>query len=234
MSKNLISKMICEFLGALAIVFFGCGAVAWGHLPGGENLLNNIPWVFGLTISVMIYAVGHISGAHFNPAVTLAFALVRRFPWRQLPFYWLAQFVGAIVGAACILYFSPETSNLGVTQTHLPMLKAILFEALLSFFLMFVIISVATDSRAVGTMAGAAIGITVAMDAFIGGGFTGASMNPARSFGPALMEKNFSDLWIYFLGPCLGTCTAAGLYERIRCEAVVADSNSDQDAKGCC
>ncbi len=234
MSKNLFSKMIAEGLGAFAIVFFGCAAITWGQLSGAEDLLSQVPWVFGLTITVMIYAVGHISGAHFNPAVTLAFTVVGRFPKRELPFYWFAQFSGAILGALAIFYFSPQNQIAGVTLFTLPVFKAVLLEALLSFFLMFVIIAVATDSRAVGIMAGAAIGITVVVDAFVGGQWTGASMNPARSLAPALLAGRLEGLWVYFLGPTLGTCLAAFLYEWIRCDHIEPDSISNQDAKGCC
>lgn len=232
MNKNLSHKMAAEFLGSFALVFFGCSAIALAQLPGNTTLLADIPWIFGLTISLMIYAVGHISGAHFNPAVTLAFATVGRFPRGEVFVYWVAQFSGAILAALLISYFLPEAKSLGTTLSTLTSLKALFLETLLAFFLMLVIISVATDSRAIGIMAGAAIGITVTTCAFIGGPLTGASMNPARSFGPALIAGQFQDLWIYFIGPPLGACCAAFVYEWIRCET--RDSQTPTQAKGCC
>lgn len=229
-SKSLIKKSIAEFVGAFAIVFFGCGAIVVGALQSNSILLANVPWVFGGVVSIMIYALGHISGAHFNPAVTLGFAVVKRFPFWEVPIYWGAQFLGGIVAAFLLLFLFPESPIFGATIPSLITSKALFVEGVLTFFLMFVIISVATDSRAVGTMAGLAIGLTVALDAWLGGGLTGASMNPARSLGPALLENRFEYLWIYFLGPGVGACLAALLYEGIRCE----NSKEKQDAKGCC
>lgn len=216
MSNRLPSQLVAEFLGALAIVFFGCGAITVGHFYNNTDLLGQVPWVFGLTVGVMVYAVGHISGAHFNPAVTLAFAATRRFPVRHVPFYWGAQFLGALAGALLIRYLLPEATVIGVTSTTLPIVKALMVEAILTFFLMFVIISVATDSRAIGTMAGASIGVVITVDAFLGGSLTGASMNPARSWAPAFVAGDTTDLWIYLIGPAVGACCAAWLYELIR------------------
>lgn len=232
-SKSLLKKSVAEFIGTLAIVLFGCGAIAVATKTQNHFLLANVPLVFGLIITVMIYAVGHISGAHFNPAVTLAFASVKRFPFAELPVYWAAQFLGAITGALLLVFFIPDLSTFGATIPNIALGPAVLFEALLSFFLMFVIIAVATDSRAVGIMAGAAIGLTVAVDAFFGGALTGASMNPARSLAPAIMEGRFEHLWVYFVGPVLGTCSAAFVYEWIRCEDDKG-ADSDKHAKGCC
>lgn len=234
MSRKLLSKIIAEFIGTFAIIFFGCGSIVVAHQTGNQNLSASIPIIFGLVVALMIYAVGHISGAHFNPAVTLAFAIVRRFSAREVLPYWISQFLGALVGCFLLSVILPQTETYGATITSLVPIKAVLVEAILSFFLMFVIIAVATDARAVGMMAGSAIGMIVAVDAYFGGSLTGASMNPARSLAPALFEGKTDHLWIYFIGPMIGACLAAILYEFIRCENCEPKTDSKKQAKGCC
>src|SRR6266566_614654 len=155
-----LRKAGAELVGTYALVAAGCGAIMVDSLTGALTHVG-VALTFGLIITVMIAATGHLSGAHFNPAVTLAFALTRHFAWREVP---------------------------------------------LTAVLMFVIISVATDTRAVGELAALAIGATVALDALWGGPISGASMNPARSFGPALVAGVWSDQWIYWLAPLLGMC----------------------------
>jgi aquaporin NIP len=175
-----------------------------------------VPLVFGMVVAVMIYAVGHLSGAHFNPAVTLGFAASGKFPMKDVPIYWLAQFIAAILAIAVLAAILPTGSGYGATIPKVPTLPALLWEAILSFFLMFVIIAVATDTRAHGVLAGLAIGATVSLDAFVGGPITGASMNPARSMAAAIWEGQLGVLWIYFVGPAIGAVAAALTYERIR------------------
>lgn len=187
-----------------------------------------IPIVFGLVISCMIYAVGHISGAHFNPAVTLAFALARHFPKKEILAYCAAQFGGGFAALLALSVLLPEGNTYGATVPHISSAPALGMEIILSFFLMFVIISVATDTRAEGTMAGVAIGGIVTVCAFLGGPLTGASMNPARSLAPAFFEHRLTDVWVYFLGPVIGAGLAALIYEWIRCHP------EKNDAKGCC
>lgn len=227
--KNLYPRMIAEFIGTFSMIFAGCGSIMVHGMHQDILPASAIPIVFGLVVASMIYAVGHISGAHFNPAVTLAFTVVKRFSWKELPFYWLSQFLGAIL-AIWLLYITlPEINNYGATVPTLSAGKAFLWEMILTFFLMFVIVAVATDSRAVGVMAGAAIGAAVMLDAFVGGTLTGASMNPARSIAPALFAGKLSDLWIYVTAPFLGAMLAAISYETIRCEV-----KEDKKAGGCC
>ncbi len=197
------------------------------RMPGAISPLA-IPIIFGLVIACMVYAVGHISGAHFNPAVTLAFAIARHFPKKEIPAYWLAQFGASFAALVLLSFLLPAGSTYGATIPKIDVIPALITEAVLSFFLMFVIISVATDTRAEGTMAGVAIGGIVAVCAFVGGPLTGASMNPARSLAPALFEHRMLDLWIYFIGPFIGTILAAITYEWIRCDP------KKQNAKGCC
>ena len=212
MSHLLFQKCLAEFLGAFAIVFFGCGYVA----VSGTAAPELTPIVFGATVSLMIYGVGHLSGAHFNPAVTLGFASVGRFPWKETPYYIGFQVLGGILAATTLAWILPHASSFAATVPSIPIPRAFAVETLLTFFLMFIIISVATDSRAVGTMAGIAIGFTVTVGSFLGGSLTGASMNPARTLGPALLQGEYTAIWIYLVAPPLGALLAARLYEYMR------------------
>ena len=173
---------------------------------------------FGLVIMAMIYAVGHISGAHFNPAVTFAFSLTRHFPWRRALGYWAAQLAGAILAALLLRASLGDLADVGATLPSGSDGQAFLWEAVLTFFLMFVIMSVATDTRAVGEAAAIAIGGTVGLDALFGGPITGASMNPARSIGPALASGTLDALWIYIAAPLLGAAIGALAYQFVRGE----------------
>jgi MIP family channel proteins len=168
---------------------------------------------------VMIYAIGHLSGAHFNPAVTVAFALARHFPGKDAAAYVVAQVAGATVAALVLLAVWPsQPAELGVTSPSVGLGSALLYEAILTSFLMFVIMAVATDTRAVGAAAAIAIGGTVGLDAIFGGPVTGASMNPARSFGPALAAWEWSDFWVYVVGPVAGAALGALAYQVVRGE----------------
>jgi len=243
-SRTELSKGAAEAIGTFAIVFAGCGAIVISGQPASALPIAAVPVVFGLIVTVMIYAVGHISGAHFNPAVTAAFAVARHFPLRQVLLYWTAQLLGAFTAVGLLAFLFPDGSNFGTTIPSVDPLRALVWETVLTFFLMFVITAVSTDTRAVGVMAGVAIGGTVMLDAFVGGPMTGASMNPARSLAPAIMSGNFSNLWIYLVGPVVGAVLAAKLYELIRCEHEPDDGvivfNGEpkkaraKDAKGCC
>ena len=175
-----------------------------------------IALTFGLVIMAMIYAVGHISGAHFNPAVSLAFALTRHFPWPRVGAYWAAQFAGALSAALLLRSSLGDVANVGATLPSGSDAQAFLWETILTFFLMFVIMAVATDTRAVGEAAAIAIGGTVALDALFGGPVTGASMNPARSAGPAIAAADLSDLWIYLTAPFLGAALGSLAYQFLR------------------
>lgn len=214
------SKLTAEFIGTFALVFFGCGSIMLGS--------SSVPLIFGMVVATMIYTVGHISGAHFNPAVTLAFAATRHFPARQIIPYWLAQYAGGIAAAAALSFLFPNPDSFGATTPAVSGGIAFAWELLLSFFLMFVIMAVATDTRAEGMMAGIAIGSIVALAAFVGGPFSGASMNPARTLAPALFSARSEGWWIYATAPFLGTLLGAITYQKIRCDR---ETNS---AKGCC
>jgi MIP family channel proteins len=166
----------------------------------------------------MIYAVGHVSGAHFNPSVSFAFALTRHFPWRHVALYWVAQVTGALVAAGFLRLSFGRLAHVGATLPAGSELQAFLWEVALTFFLMFVIMAVATDARAVGEAAAIAIGGTIGLDAMFGGPVTGASMNPARSLGPALVSGTTHALWLYLLAPLVGAALGALAYQMVRGE----------------
>jgi len=171
---------------------------------------------FGLVIMAMIYAVGHISGAHFNPAVSFAFALSRHFPWRLTLGYWTAQLLGALAAAAMLRGSLGNIAHIGATLPTGSQGQSFLWELVLSFFLMFVIMAVATDTRAVGEAAAIAVGGTVGLDAMFGGPISGASMNPARSLGPAVVSGDLHAVWLYLVAPIAGAALAALTYQVIR------------------
>src|SRR6478609_2371825 len=184
---GLTRRACAEGLAAFALVFAGCGAIVTNAVYGQTLGTVGIALVFGLVIMVMVYATGHLSGAHINPAVTIAFTLTRHFRARDACVYVAAQLVGATLGALCLLAVWPDQpASLGATVPTVGNGSALVYEALMTAFLMFVIMAVATDTRAVGAGAAIAIGATIGLDALFGGPITGASMNPARSIGPAL------------------------------------------------
>src|SRR3989338_2855358 len=223
--KNKFKKATAEFIGTCALVFMGTGSI---FMCSPEV----VPLVFGLVIMVMIYSLGHISGAHFNPAVTLGFAVVRRFPLKELGWYLGAQILGALVGSLLVkLLFSGE-SSIGVTTPSILIPQAFFLEVILTFILMFTIISVAPDYRAQGHMAGLSIGGAVCLGAFVGGPLTGGSMNPARSSAPALIYAQWESHWLYWIAPMVGAVLAALIYEFIRCETQSGEDK--KNAKGCC
>jgi aquaporin NIP len=211
----LLRSLFAELIGTFALVFAGAGAIvvdarthALGHV--------GVAITFGLVIMVMIYAVGHISGAHFNPSVTFAFAVTRHFPWTRLFGYWAAQAAGALAAASVLRASLGSDAHLGATLPSGSQGQSFVWELVLTFFLMFVIMAVATDTRAVGEAAAIAIGATVGLDAMVGGPISGASMNPARSLGPALVSGDLHALWLYLLAPLTGAMFGAVSYQLVR------------------
>jgi MIP family channel proteins len=214
---DLARRAAAEALAAFALVFAGCGAVVADARYDGTLGTVGIGLVFGLVIMAMVYATGHLSGAHINPAVTIAFTLTRHFPGRDAAAYVAAQLAGATAGALLLLAVWPDQpGHLGATVPSVGAGSAFVYELVLTAFLMFVIMAVATDTRAVGAAAAVAIGGTVGLDALFGGPVTGASMNPARSFGPALVASEWSDFWLYVLGPLAGAGVGALAYQLVR------------------
>jgi len=216
---ELARSLVAEAIGTFALVFAGAGAVmvdakthALGHV--GVSL------TFGLVIMAMIYAVGHISGAHFNAAVTFAFSLSRHFPWRRAVAYRAAQLCGALAAGAVLRGSLGNVAHVGATLPSGSQGQSFLWELVLSAILMFVVMAVATDTRAVGEAAAIAIGGTIGLDALVGGPISGASMNPMRSLGPALVSGDLHALWVYIVAPVVGTSIGALLYLFVRGEAV--------------
>ena len=210
--------LAAELVGTFALVFAGCGAIMVDAKTGALGHVG-VAISFGLVIMAMIYAVGHISGAHFNPAVTFAFALSRHFPWSRATGYWGAQLLGALVAALLLRGSLGNIAHVGATLPSGSQGQSFLWELVLSFFLMLVIMAVATDTRAVGEAAAIAVGGTVGLDAMFGGPISGASMNPARSFGPAVVSGDLHALWLYLLAPLVGAALGAVVYQFVRGES---------------
>lgn len=216
---DLRRRAAAEGLGTFALVFAGCGAIVTEAAHPGSLGTVGIALVFGLIVMTMVYATGHLSGAHLNPAVTLAFLAARHFPRGDAAAYIAAQVAGAVIAAALLGAVWPsDPANLGTTVPTVGLGSAFAYETVLTAFLMFVIMAVATDTRAVGAAAAIAIGGTVGLDALFGGPITGASMNPARSLGPALLSGHLSDLWLYLIAPPLGAGLGALAYQLVRGE----------------
>jgi MIP family channel proteins len=215
---GLARRLAAEFIGAFALVFAGAGAIM---VDSTTHQLGHVgvAITFGLVIAAMIYAVGHVSGAHLNPAVSLAFALSRHFPWPRLGGYVVAQLAGALTAAALLRGSLGNVAHVGATLPAGSERQSFLWEIVLTFFLMFVIMAVATDTRAVGEAAAIAVGATVGLDAMFGGPVSGASMNPARSLGPAVVSGDLHALWIYLVAPPIGAALGALAYQLVRGES---------------
>jgi aquaporin NIP len=214
---KLARRALAEGLAAFVLVFAGCGAIVTDAVRGNPLGTVGIGLVFGLVIMAMVYATGHLSGAHINPAVTVAFALTRHFPRREAVAYVLAQTAGAIAAALLLgAAWDGSPGHLGATIPTVGAGVAVLYEVVLTAILMFVIMAVATDTRAVGAGAAIAIGGAVGLDALFGGPITGASMNPARSLGPALASGQWQDFWVYLAGPFAGAALGALGYQAVR------------------
>lgn len=221
---------LSEFIGCFFLIFFGCGAMVMSEVNEPFNG-QIIPLVFGAVICVMIYAVGHISGAHFNPAVSIAFCSLKRLSPAKLIGYILSQLLGALAGCLALMLIFGNDHSFGATVSTVNTPSLLIIEFILSFSLMFVITSVATDERAQGQLAGLSIGLTVFLAAAVFGPLTGASMNPARTLAPALFSGELSDLLVYLLASVFGAVSGAKVYEWSRCQ--VSD-RSDNDEAGCC
>lgn len=213
---TLLARSVAEFIATFALLFVGTGAVIVDQLTGGAITPVGVALAFGLVVMVMIYAIGPVSGAHLNPAVSLGFWVSGRFTGRDMLVYWAAQLLGAFAGTLLLSLLFPDSTSLGATVSTHPFVTVFLLEVVLTFLLMFVIINVATGSREQGMMAGSAIGGTIALAALFGGPITGASMNPARSLSPAVVAGIYDGLWIYLVAPMLGSAVAIGAYRIVQ------------------
>ncbi len=212
----MLRPCVAEFIGTFGLVFAGTGAIMVNDLSGGQVTRLGVGITFGLIVASMIFATGHISGAHINPAVTLAFAVSRHFPWKRVPLYIVAQVAGASTASLALVALLGDVADMGATLPTGGDAQALGLEMLLTFFLMFVIMAVATDARAEGGLAAIAIGATVGLESIFAGPIAGASMNPARSLGPALVGCTWSSQWLYVVGPVVGAAVAAVVYTWLR------------------
>ncbi|GJN38038.1 hypothetical protein PR202_gb27046 [Eleusine coracana subsp. coracana] len=225
-SVQFMQKIIAEVLGTYFMIFAGCGSVVVNLSTNGTVTFPGICAVWGLVVMVLVYSVGHISGAHFNPAVTVAFAtsknsLTRRRWYNvvQVPSYVVAQVLGSTLASLTLrVVFGGATAHehfFGTAPAGSEA-QAVVLEFVISFYLMFVVSGVATDNRAIGELAGLAVGATVLLNVLFAGPITGASMNPARSLGPAIVARRYRSMWVYVVGPVSGTVAGAWAYNLIR------------------
>lgn len=205
---TLARRLLAETFGTMALVFVAVGGDAAGVVTGGEVGVAARAVAPALTIAAMIYAIGDVSGAHFNPVVTAAFTVKRLFPPTLVPLYWLAQVLGAVAGALVVRVLLGDAVAAGVSTPHIASGSALGFEVVLTLLLLTVILGTADRHRIVGTEAALAVGATIALCGLVALPLEGASMNPARSLGPAIVTGRFDDLWIYVIGPIVGAALA--------------------------
>jgi aquaporin Z len=212
-------RYLAEFLGTFILVLMGCGAIAVSSLTRGEPPFVGIGIIWGLIVMAVIFTIGDISGAHINPAVTIAFWVARRFSALDLVPYIVAQCLGATAAAGVLLYLFDQHAATGVTHfkpQDTTVTEAFILEVLLTWFLMFAVINVSTGAKEKGITAAIALGGVISIDVLFGGKVTGASMNPARSLGPAIVNGDFDQLWVYIAGPIIGAILAIGCASAIR------------------
>lgn len=210
-----MKKYIAEALGTFAIIFCGTGAIIIDQQTNGAITHVGIAMTFGFIVMSMIYALGNISGAHFNPAVTIAFAIAKRFELKQILPYIFSQLAGAIAASYLLKFMFPDNQFLGATLPAGSELQSLVLEFILTFFLMLVILNVAHGSKEQGMFAGIAIGGMVLLEAMFAGPVCGASMNPARSIAPAIASAHVEHLWIYLIGPVAGASAAVFIWKHI-------------------
>lgn len=215
---DLPRRFAAEFVGTFVLVSGGCAAAAVDYrTDGGLGGHVGVAIAWGLIVAMVIFAIGHLSGAHINPAVTLGFASGRHFPASEVLPYWVAQVAGAITGALAVAGLFGTGSGLSLTQPmEVADLGALGIEVVITAILMLVVMAVATDTRAQGALAAVALGITVAVIGLVMGLVEGASMNPARSIGPAVATGDFAALWVYLIGPAIGALVGVAIYAYLR------------------
>jgi len=211
-----LRKVVAEIIATYLLVFVTCGSAGLSASDEQKVAKLGASIAGGLIVTVMIFAVGHVSGAHMNPAVTLAFAAIRHFPWKQVPIYAAAQLTGAISAAFTLRVLLHPIKHIGTTSPAGTDLQALIMEIVVTFSMMFVTSAVATDTKAVGQLAGVAVGSAVCITSILAGPVSGGSMNPARSIGPAIASSYYKGIWVYVVGPVTGTLLGAGSYRFIR------------------
>ena len=234
-SPSDLRAQLAECLGTATLLFLGTGAVVVDAQLGGAFGPAGIAAAFGLVVMVLIYAIGDVSGAHINPAVTIAFALARRFAWRRVPGFILAQCLGGLLGSLAVRWLVGAEADLGATRpamvpASIPLpdwLRAAGLEVVFSAILMAVILGIATRAKEKGLIAGLAVGATIALLALVGGPLTGASMNPARSLAPALVSGELGHLGLYIVAPVVGTSLATGLQFFLQPNDCCPDNTND-------
>ena len=219
-----MKNYIAEFIGTFAMVFCGTGAMTINEVTGGDVTHVGIGITWGLIVMAMIYAFGDISGAHFNPAVSIAFAFAKKFSWKEVPIYIFFQVAGAFAASLLLMWLFPKSELLGATIPSVDVWRAFVLELILTFFLMLVIINVSTGSKEVGMMAGIAIGGVVLLEALFAGPITNASMNPARSLAPNIVSGNIEGIWLYILAPIIGALLAV-----VSCKFVKHENCCDEE-----
>ena len=220
-----MKQYLAEAIGTFSMIFCGCGAMTINEITNGSISHVGVAITWGLIVMVMIYAFGEISGAHFNPAVTVSFAYAKKFPWKKVPKYLLAQTIGAFIAIFILWFLFPDNNTLGATfpAEGFEPFKAFILELILTFFLMVVIINVSTGSKEVGTMAAIAVGSVILLEAMFAGPMTKASMNPIRSIAPAIVTGNLQHLWPYVTAPFIGALLAV-----VSCKLVKDENCCDE------
>jgi len=219
MVEDALRRAVAEFVGAFALIFIGAGSIVTANSIHDPSLIG-VAIAHGVTIAVMVSALGHVSGGHFNPAITVGFLITRRIKPALAVLYWLSQFGGAALAALLVRDLLPRASSEAV-HLGVPALgggvdasAGFALEAIFTFFLVWVVFATAVDPRGTfKSIAGLAIGLTITIDILFGGPLTGAAMNPARAFGPQLVGSHWSHAWVWYAGPVLGAAVAAALYE---------------------
>ena len=219
MLEDPFRRGVAEFIGAFTLIFIGAGAAVAANASHDTTLIG-VAVANGVAIAVMVSSLGHISGGHFNPAITFGFLITRRIKPALALLYWVAQFGGAALAALLVRNLLPRASSEAV-KLGVPALghgvdasSGFLLEAIFTFFLVWVVFATAVDPRGTfKSIAGLAIGLTITIDVLFGGPFTGAAMNPARAFGPQLVGDHWSHAWVWYAGPVLGGVVAAAMYE---------------------
>jgi aquaporin Z len=211
-----LRKFLAEFLGTFALIFAGTGAIVINAESGGAITHLGVALTFGLIVLAMIYTLGDVSGAHMNPAVTVAFAAAGLFPFASVLLYIAAQVSGALLASLTLHFLFPQNATLGATLPIGSPMQSFVLEFILSVILMFVILNVSHGAKEKGITAGIVVGAVIALEALFAGPICGASMNPARSLAPAIVSGHLEHLWIYLVAPVLGMLVAIPLYRLVR------------------